>query len=134
MLRMDKAMSIEKRKDRVEEVIRELGLQKCKDSMIGDPGRIKGISGGEMRRLSFASEVELRTSSSYFTIRENILYSSASVTIAVYLMCSFECKTLYNFYTSMFRVRKERIAENKNIDEKYIRSVKLYDKEHWNLS
>ena len=27
--------------------------------MIGIPGRIKGISGGEMKRLSFASEVSI---------------------------------------------------------------------------
>ncbi|XP_053393173.1 protein white-like isoform X2 [Mercenaria mercenaria] len=57
LLRMDKNMSKEKRMHRVNDVIKELGLQKCMDNMIGDPGRIKGISGGEMRRLSFASEI-----------------------------------------------------------------------------
>lgn len=57
LLRMDKNISREKRMDRVNEVIHELGLQRCKNNMIGDPGRIKGISGGEMRRLSFASEI-----------------------------------------------------------------------------
>ncbi len=35
----------------------QLGLQKCSNTLIGIRGRIKGISGGEMRRLSFASEV-----------------------------------------------------------------------------
>lgn len=35
----------------------KLGLMKCKDSIIGVPGRIRGISGGENKRLSFASEV-----------------------------------------------------------------------------
>ena len=56
---MDRAFSKEKRMDRVDEVIQELGLQKCMNNIIGDPGRMKGISGGEMRRLSFASEVSL---------------------------------------------------------------------------
>ena len=37
----------------------QLGLTKCADTMIGTPGRIKGISGGEMKRLSFASEVKV---------------------------------------------------------------------------
>ena len=37
----------------------KLGLTKCKDTIIGVPGRIRGISGGEMKRLSFASEVLL---------------------------------------------------------------------------
>jgi len=34
-----------------------LGLTKCADTIIGAPGRVKGISGGEMKRLAFASEV-----------------------------------------------------------------------------
>ncbi|GAU97166.1 hypothetical protein RvY_08512-2 [Ramazzottius varieornatus] len=56
-LRMDKHMSSADRMRRVEEVIGELGLIKCQNTMIGIPGRIKGISGGEMKRLAFASEV-----------------------------------------------------------------------------
>ncbi|KAK3582003.1 hypothetical protein CHS0354_030955 [Potamilus streckersoni] len=57
LLRMDKNISKERRIRRVEEVINELGLTKCAENIIGAPGRMKGISGGEMRRLSFASEI-----------------------------------------------------------------------------
>jgi len=57
LLRMDKALTTQRRMQRVEDVIAELGLTKCADNIIGDPGRLKGISGGEMRRLSFASEI-----------------------------------------------------------------------------
>jgi ABC-type multidrug transport system ATPase subunit len=32
-------------------------LTNCQDTVIGISGRLKGISGGEMKRLSFASEV-----------------------------------------------------------------------------
>ena len=35
----------------------QLNLTKCANTLIGVRGRVKGISGGEMRRLSFASEV-----------------------------------------------------------------------------
>jgi hypothetical protein len=35
----------------------QLGLTKCADTIIGVQGRLRGISGGEMKRLSFASEV-----------------------------------------------------------------------------
>ncbi|WAQ93839.1 WHITE-like protein [Mya arenaria] len=56
LLRMVNEVSRSRRLERVQEVIKELGLTKCQDNMIGDPGRLKGISGGEMRRLSFASE------------------------------------------------------------------------------
>jgi ABC-type multidrug transport system ATPase subunit len=35
----------------------QLGLTKCANTLIGIQGRIKGISGGESKRLAFASEV-----------------------------------------------------------------------------
>ena len=55
---MDKHLTYDERMKRVEEVIHELGLTKCADTIIGDPERaIKGISGGEKKRLSFACEV-----------------------------------------------------------------------------
>ena len=58
MLRMDRNATKEERLERVNSVLEDLNLYKCKDSLIGDPSRdIKGISGGEMRRLSFASEI-----------------------------------------------------------------------------
>ncbi|OWA50620.1 Protein white [Hypsibius exemplaris] len=56
-LRMDKEISQKDRLLRVEEVIVEMGLSKSQHTVIGIPGRIKGISGGEMKRLAFASEV-----------------------------------------------------------------------------
>ena len=55
---MDKHLSYEKRMARVEEGINELGLSKCANTKIGNPQRgIKGISGGESKRLAFANEV-----------------------------------------------------------------------------
>lgn len=36
----------------------QLTLTRCQDTIIGVAGKIKGISGGEMKRLSFASEVK----------------------------------------------------------------------------
>uniref|UniRef100_T1K7T0 ABC transporter domain-containing protein n=1 Tax=Tetranychus urticae TaxID=32264 RepID=T1K7T0_TETUR len=42
---------------RVEEVILELSLTKCADTIIGLKGSKKSISGGEMKRLAFASEI-----------------------------------------------------------------------------
>lgn len=58
LLRMDKHLTYAERMNRVEEVIAELGLTKCADSLIGEPERaIKGISGGEKKRLAFATEI-----------------------------------------------------------------------------
>lgn len=54
---MDRAIPYHQRMKRVEEVISELALTKCQDTRIGVPGKTKGISGGEMKRLSFAAEV-----------------------------------------------------------------------------
>jgi ABC-type multidrug transport system ATPase subunit len=56
---MDKHFSYEEKMNRVENVILELGLGKCANTVIGLPERdLKSISGGERKRLAFASEVE----------------------------------------------------------------------------
>jgi len=57
LLRMGKQFTDEEKTKRVHDVMSELGLLKCKDTIIGVPGRIRGISGGELKRLSFASEI-----------------------------------------------------------------------------
>ncbi len=60
---MEKHLSYNERMIRVNEVINELGLKKCENTVIGNPERgIKGISGGERKRLAFASEVFLKSS------------------------------------------------------------------------
>ncbi|XP_059620007.1 protein white [Phlebotomus argentipes] len=56
MVRMDKNIPYRQKLERVDEVISELSLIKCQNTVIGIPGRIKGLSGGEKKRLSFASE------------------------------------------------------------------------------
>ena len=43
------------RLERVEDVMQQLGLKKCENVLIGGE-KLKGISGGEKKRLSFASE------------------------------------------------------------------------------
>uniref|UniRef100_T1JB20 Protein white n=1 Tax=Strigamia maritima TaxID=126957 RepID=T1JB20_STRMM len=57
MLRMANKTTYPQILRRVNEVILELGLQKCQDTLIGIIGRVKGISGGEKRRLAVACEV-----------------------------------------------------------------------------
>ncbi|EQC33988.1 hypothetical protein SDRG_08667 [Saprolegnia diclina VS20] len=42
---------------RVLSVLDAMGLSKCRDTQIGDDHRIRGISGGERKRLSIASEL-----------------------------------------------------------------------------
>ena len=55
---MDSHIPAKTRYSKVEEIIREFGLLKCADTVIGkhDQGQ-KGISGGQRKRLSLASEV-----------------------------------------------------------------------------
>ena len=52
---MDRDIPMDKRNERVDQVIHELGLMKTKDTLIGRE-RMKVISGGERKRLSLASE------------------------------------------------------------------------------
>ena len=56
MLRMGKNVPHAQKMHRVQEVLQELSLTKCANTIIGAPGRIKGLSGGERKRLAFASE------------------------------------------------------------------------------
>nr|CRZ22848.1 BMA-WHT-4 [Brugia malayi] len=45
------------RLNRVEEVLKELGLKRCETTLIGVTNRLKGISCGESKRLAFACEI-----------------------------------------------------------------------------
>ncbi|ETV97635.1 hypothetical protein H310_09526 [Aphanomyces invadans] len=54
--RMGNSCTAAQRHDRVQFVIDELGLGKCKDTRIGN-AQVRGISGGERKRLSFATEI-----------------------------------------------------------------------------
>ncbi|XP_053662239.1 protein white isoform X1 [Anopheles marshallii] len=56
LLRMGRGVPASVKQHRVQEVLQELSLVKCADTIIGAPGRIKGLSGGERKRLAFASE------------------------------------------------------------------------------
>ncbi|XP_064099216.1 protein scarlet-like isoform X1 [Macrobrachium nipponense] len=56
-LRMDKRLSGSERNARVQELMKELGLLKVQDSRIGVPGYSKSLSGGERKRLAFATEI-----------------------------------------------------------------------------
>ncbi|RLN47683.1 hypothetical protein BBJ29_000574 [Phytophthora kernoviae] len=55
-LRMGKRVSLADCEKRVNEVMEELGLVKCRDTLIGGAS-LRGISGGERKRLSFATEI-----------------------------------------------------------------------------
>ena len=56
MLRMEASASDSERLKRVDEILSVLNLKKCENNFIGGI-REKGISGGERRRLSFATEL-----------------------------------------------------------------------------
>ncbi|KAF0686053.1 Aste57867_22147 [Aphanomyces stellatus] len=56
MFRMGNSCTPAQRNERVQFVIDELGLRKCKDTRIGN-AQVRGISGGERKRLSFAAEI-----------------------------------------------------------------------------
>ena len=56
-LRIDRNYSAQEKAGRVHELLHELGLEKCENTKIGYPGRMNGISGGEMKRLAIACEL-----------------------------------------------------------------------------
>ncbi|CAG2102282.1 unnamed protein product [Medioppia subpectinata] len=57
LLRMDPKLTKAERTERVNALIHEFSLTKCADIRIGSSTTVKGISGGESKRLAFASEL-----------------------------------------------------------------------------
>lgn len=56
LLRLPKTVSLEEKKKRVEDMIRLLNLSKCAETIVGD-SQVKGISGGERKRVAMAMEL-----------------------------------------------------------------------------
>lgn len=56
-LRLGRGVSKENKELRAKQVIQQLGLSKAVDTIVGDSNRIKGISGGEMKRVGIACEI-----------------------------------------------------------------------------
>ena len=50
-------MSMEARLSKRDAILQEFGLWQCKNTVIGDNRDIRGVSGGERKRLSVASEL-----------------------------------------------------------------------------
>lgn len=58
MVRMDSSISYEARLQRVEDVLVEVAMSHCPDTIIGGAGTgYRGISGGEKKRLAFGTEL-----------------------------------------------------------------------------
>jgi ABC-type multidrug transport system ATPase subunit/ABC-type multidrug transport system permease subunit len=57
MLRLGREFTKDERDNRVDEVIHFLNLTKAENTTIGITGIVKGLSGGEKRRLTFATEI-----------------------------------------------------------------------------
>nr|APD26533.1 ATP-binding cassette transporter subfamily G-like 5 protein [Brachionus koreanus] len=57
MLKLGNEYSREERFQRIDEVIQEVNLVKSEDTIIGVGDKLKGLSGGEKRRLAYASEI-----------------------------------------------------------------------------
>lgn len=65
-LKLDRRVSDDERNEKIHEILNQLGLIKCLNTRIGSEMEGKSLSGGERKRLSFASEV------SVYILRENV--------------------------------------------------------------
>ncbi|KAI3435068.1 ABC transporter domain-containing protein [Psidium guajava] len=62
LLRLHKSYTKEEKVKQAEEVIAQLGLTKCKNSIIGGSGGLRGVSGGERKRVSIGQEMLINPS------------------------------------------------------------------------
>ncbi|XP_050304977.1 protein scarlet isoform X2 [Anthonomus grandis grandis] len=56
-LKLDRTISREEKNLKIKLILNQLGLTKCIDTRIGAVGQRKGLSGGEKKRLAFATEL-----------------------------------------------------------------------------
>ncbi|KAF3442785.1 hypothetical protein FNV43_RR16702 [Rhamnella rubrinervis] len=61
LLRLPKALTKEEKEKRAIDVIYELGLERCQDTMIGG-SFVRGVSGGERKRVSIGNEILINPS------------------------------------------------------------------------
>ncbi|KAK6115042.1 hypothetical protein DH2020_007311 [Rehmannia glutinosa] len=61
LLRLPNTLSIEQKKERAMNVISELGLERCQNTMIGGTF-VRGVSGGERKRVCIGNEILLNPS------------------------------------------------------------------------
>lgn len=92
-LRLPSTFTSEERKNRVDEVLKMMGIDHCRDTIIGDTRR-KGISGGERKRLCIAIELLSRPKLLFLDEPTSGLDSSTSLSICralKHLALSGEC-------------------------------------------
>lgn len=56
MLRLPKSIPVKEKKERVEEIIKLMNLEKCANTVIGS-SEMKGVSGGERKRVAISMEI-----------------------------------------------------------------------------
>ncbi|KAL1497602.1 hypothetical protein ABEB36_008532 [Hypothenemus hampei] len=56
-LKLDRSTSKQEKFSKITSILNQLGLRKCRDTRIGAIGQNKGLSGGEKKRLAFATEL-----------------------------------------------------------------------------
>ncbi|KAJ7975913.1 ABC transporter family protein [Quillaja saponaria] len=61
LLRLPKSLTKEQKEKRTTDVIYELGLERCQDTMIGG-SFVRGVSGGERKRVSIGNEIIINPS------------------------------------------------------------------------
>ena len=91
ILKLPHTISRKRKFARAEEVLRMLGLQNCADNMVGGE-LLKGISGGEKRRLSLACQMVSRT---FYMVELQCLAGSMQIDDPPILIADEPVSTIY---------------------------------------
>ncbi|XP_071808121.1 broad substrate specificity ATP-binding cassette transporter ABCG2-like isoform X2 [Asterias amurensis] len=116
-LRLDKTVTKEERKIRVQDVINELGLNLCADTKVGTEF-IRGVSGGERKRTNVG--MELITKPSVLFLDEPTTGLDASTANAVMVLLS---KLTKRGRTIIFSIHQPRYSIYKLFDRLHLLSL-----------
>lgn len=90
MLRLPKTLTTAEKEKRASDIIHELGLERCQDTMIGG-SFVRGISGGERKRVCIGNEIIINPSLLFLDEPTSGLDSTTALKIVDILQDIAEC-------------------------------------------
>ncbi|KAJ8964586.1 hypothetical protein NQ314_004891, partial [Rhamnusium bicolor] len=121
-LKLDRRISAEEKERKIYDILNQLGLGKCGDTRIGGIGQSKALSGGEKKRLAFATELltdppvlfcdEPTTGLDSYSARKLVMMLSQMASNGKTILCTIHQPStdIFAMFSQLILVAEGRIA------------------------